>query len=77
MVQLSRWGIPLRPRRPLLVGGREISIGELLEFREYNRKQQRLNPERVAQKLLAKYGFTRDTPMLTGIDVDFLVRPKQ
>jgi len=57
---------------PLLTGGQESSIRELLEFQENG------NAKRIAEndKILTKYGFDRDTVMRWGFDIDLPVRPK-
>lgn len=67
----------VRSHEPLVLGGQEVAIGRLMEFQE--RGPNGRNLERVKQndELLAKYGFDRNTVMLWGFDVDFLVRPKQ
>jgi hypothetical protein len=46
-------------------------IGRLLEFQEKG------DPKRIADndKLLAKYGFNRETPMFFAFDIDFTVAP--
>jgi hypothetical protein len=58
---------------PVLMGGRETPIRELLDFQEGG------NPERRAEDdaILAKYGFDRDTVMRWGFNIDFPVRPDQ
>ena len=61
-----------RSGSPILVGGAESPIRELLEFQEAG------NPKRRADndKILANYGFDRDTVMLWGFDIDFPVGAK-
>lgn len=56
---------------PFVTGGQETPIRDVLEFQEGG------SPARAAEhdRVLAKYGFERDTVMLWGFDVDFFVRP--
>ena len=56
----------------VLTKGQESPIREVLEFQEQG------NWKRVAEnnKILAKYGFFRDTVMRWGFDIDFPTRPK-
>jgi hypothetical protein len=56
---------------PVLMGGQETPIRDLLEF------QERGNPQRRAENnaILARYGFDRDTVMRWGFNIDFPVRP--
>ena len=56
---------------PILTGGQETPIRVLLEFQEAG------NAQRQAENnaILAKYGFSRDTAMRWGFDIDFPVRP--
>lgn len=62
-----------RADTPLVLGGQERRIGDLMEFQERN------NPSRKAENdaILAKYGYDRDTVMLWGFDIDFLLRPSK
>ena len=56
---------------PLVTGGRETPIGNLLEFQENGDRAR----TREHDKLLEKYGMTRDTVMRWAFDIDFAVRP--
>jgi hypothetical protein len=56
---------------PVVMGGQETPIRDLLEFQEGG------NPQRRAENnaILARYGFDRDTVMRWGFNIDFPVRP--
>jgi hypothetical protein len=56
---------------PLVMGGQETPIRDVLEFQERGNRARRAEHDQI----LAKYGYNRDTVMLWGFDVDFLVRP--
>jgi len=58
---------------PVVTGGTTTAIRPFVWHQEQN------NPKCVADndRILAKYGFTRDTAMLWHFDIDFPVRPIQ
>ena len=58
-----------RSSTPVVTGGYVKRIDSLLEFQEKG------DPSRIADnnKLLAKYGFDRGTPMFMGFNIDFTV----
>jgi hypothetical protein len=58
---------------PVLLGGQETPIRDLLDFQENGSAQRRAENDAI----LAKYGFARDTIMRWGFNIDFPVRPAQ
>ena len=56
---------------PLVMGGQETPIDEVLDFQERGNPRRRQEHEEI----LAKYRYGRSTVMLWGFDIDFLVRP--